>query len=354
MILSGSGRPPRIRRARGGAVQALVYRGPFETVVEDVADPVADQAHVVVEVAAVGLCGSDVTAYKGHMDTAKVGDVRGHEFAGRVVGAVGPAEEWLGRTVAVNPTVTCGSCRFCRSGADNLCRDVQIIGVHRPGAYAELVRVPVGQLVAWPDDAPLTTAATAEALAQAVHDVHLGLRDGPVETALVIGAGAIGFFVLQAARNLGVASVAVLEPDDARRAAAAADGAARVYASVDEARELTGSRQVDVVFDCVGTEATRQLSLACTRNGGTVVLVGLHADESILAFRDVIRREVTLRGSMAETAEDFRTAVSWLAEGRAGLPGLEAPFSLAEGPRVFHEVATAGRPELRTFLAGRG
>ena len=335
-------------------MQALVYRGPFDTAVEEVPDPVPGEGHVVVEVAAVGLCGSDVTAFKGHMDTAKVGDVRGHEFAGRVVGAVGPTESWLGRTVAVNPTVTCGECRYCRTGADNLCRELHIIGVHRPGAYAELVSVPAKQLVAWPDDAPLTVAATAEALAQAVHDVRLGLRDGPVETVLVVGAGAIGFFVLQAARNLGIESVAVLEPDDARRAAAAADGAARVFASVEEARELTGSQQVDVVFDCVGTDATRQLSLACTRNGGTVVLVGLHADESPLAFRDVIRREVTLRGSMAETFEDFRTAVSWLAGGRAGLPGLEKPFTLAEGPRVFSEVATVGRLELRTFLAGRG
>ena len=335
-------------------MQALVYRGPFETVVEEVADPVADQGHVVVEVAAVGLCGSDVTAFKGQMDTARPGDVRGHEFAGRVVGAVGPAEEWLGRPVAVNPLVTCGACRWCRTGMDNLCASVQIIGVHRPGAYADLVRVPADKLLAWPDDVPLTTAATAEALAQAVHDVHLALRDGPVESALVIGAGAIGFFVLQAARNLGVASVSVLEPDASRRAAALADGAGRVFASVEEAAELTGAEQVDVVFDAVGTEATRQLALACTRNGGTVVLVGLHADESNLAFRDVIRREVTLRGSMAETSEDFRTAVSWLAAGRAGLPDLGAPLPLAQGPDVFHELATAGRPELRTFLAGRG
>jgi threonine dehydrogenase-like Zn-dependent dehydrogenase len=334
-------------------VQALVYRGPFDTVVEEVADPVAVDGNVVVEVAAVGLCGSDVTAYKGQMDTARPGDVRGHEFAGRVVGAVGAAESWLDRPVAVNPLVTCGTCRWCRSGRDNLCASVQIIGVHRPGAYAELVSVPAQKLVAWPDDVPLTTAATAEALAQAVHDVHLALRDGPVETALVIGAGAIGFFVLQAARNLGIASVAVLEPDDARRAAAAADGAAAVYASVEEAAELTRSAQVDVVFDAVGTEATRKLALAGTRNGGTVVLVGLHADESNLAFRDVIRREVTLRGSMAETAEDFRTAVTWLADGRAGLPDLAAPHALAEGPAVFHQLATVGRPELRTFLAGR-
>lgn len=335
-------------------MQALVYRGPFDTVLEEVADPVAHDGHVVVEVSAVGLCGSDVTAYKGHMDTARPGDVRGHEFAGRVVGAVGAAESWLGRPVAVNPLVTCGTCRWCRSGMDNLCASVQIIGVHRPGAYAELVSVPADKLVAWPDDAPLTTAATAEALAQAVHDVHLALRDGPAETALVIGAGAIGFFVLQAARNLGIASVAVLEPDPARRAAAAADGAARVFASPEEvAAELAGAAQVDVVFDAVGTEATRRLALACARNGGTVVLVGLHADESSLAFRDVIRREVTLRGSMAETAEDFRIAVSWLADGRAGLPDLGTPVALAEGPAVFHELATAGRPEMRTFLAGR-
>ncbi|MGZ4505613.1 MAG: zinc-binding dehydrogenase [Blastococcus sp.] len=334
-------------------MKALVYRGPYETVVEEVPDPVAADGSVVVAVDAVGLCGSDVTAFRGHMDTARPGDVRGHEFAGRVVGAVGPAESWLGRAVAVNPLVTCGTCRYCRAGADNLCPSAEIIGVHRPGAYAELVSVPADRLVAWSEEASLTAAATAEALAQAVHDVDLALRDGPVASALVIGAGAIGFFVLQAARNLGVESVAVLEPDGDRRAAATAAGAAQTFGSAEEAAELLGGHQVDVVFDAVGTDETRRLALACTRQGGTVVLVGLHADETALPFRDVIRREITLRGSMAETSADFRTAVAWLADGRAGLPDLGAPLSLDEGPRVFGEVASGARAELRTFLRGR-
>lgn len=334
-------------------MKALVYRGPYETVLEDVPEPVPGPGSVLVEVAAVGLCGSDVTAFIGHMDTARPGDVRGHEFAGRVVAASGPEESWVGRAVAVNPNVTCGVCRFCRSGADNLCPEIRLIGVHRAGAYAELVSVPAATLVPFPDDVPMTTAATTEPLAQAVHDVRLALRDGPVQTALVIGAGAIGFFVLQAARNLGVGSVAVLEPDPGRRAAAAAAGAAQVFATPEEAAEALQGNHVDAAFDAVGSEATRQLALAATRQGGTVVLVGLHADITGLAFRDVIRREITLRGSMAETSADIRLAAQWLAEGRAGLPGAATAHDLAAGPDLFREIADGDRRELRTFLAGR-
>jgi threonine dehydrogenase-like Zn-dependent dehydrogenase len=335
-------------------MKALVYRGPFDTVLEEVPEPVAAPGSVLVEVAAVGMCGSDVTAYAGHMDTARPGDVRGHEFAGRVVAAEGADDEWLGRAVAVNPNVTCGRCRFCRSRADNLCPHIRLIGVHRAGAYAELVSVPTSLLVEFPDTVPMTTAATTEPLAQAVHDVRLALRDGPVETALVVGAGAIGFFVLQAARNLGIASVAVLEPDAERRAAALAAGAARVFASAEEAEDALRGEPVDAAFDAVGSEATRQLAVAGARQGGTVVLVGLHADGSSLPFRDVIRREITLRGAMAETADDVRLAASWLAEGRAGLPGPATAHDLADGPALFAELAAGGRTELRTFLAGRG
>jgi 2-desacetyl-2-hydroxyethyl bacteriochlorophyllide A dehydrogenase len=335
-------------------MRALVHRGPFDLAVEEVADPRPAEGTAVVEVAAVGICGSDLTAYTGEMDTARPGDVRGHEFAGRVVAAVGADERWLGRTVAVNPLVVCGTCRFCRSGADNLCPAGQIIGVHRPGAYAERVAVPVDRLVAFPDSVPFAVAATTEPLAQAVHDVRLAQRDGPVGTALVIGAGAIGHFVLQAARLLGTGSVAVLEPDTARRAAASAAGADRVFASAEEASDALADHPVDAVFEAVGTEATRRLAVGCTRRGGTVVLVGLHADDSPLAFRDVIRREVTLRGAMAETSEDFRLAASWLADGRAGLPaGSPPPRPLEEGAAAFSELATAGRPELRLFLTGR-
>jgi threonine dehydrogenase-like Zn-dependent dehydrogenase len=76
-------------------MKALVYRGPFATVLEEVPEPVAAPGAVLVEVAAVGMCGSDVTAFAGHMDTARPGDVRGHEFAGRVVAAEGADDQWL-------------------------------------------------------------------------------------------------------------------------------------------------------------------------------------------------------------------------------------------------------------------
>ena len=334
-------------------MRALVYRGPFDVAVQEVADPTARPGQVVVEVLAVGICGSDVTAYAGRMGTAHPGDIRGHEFAGRVCSAAPPDEAWLGRRVAVNPLVGCGRCGFCAAGADNLCADQVTLGVQGPGGFAERVAVPVGQLLEVPDTLSDVAAATSEPLAQAIHDVRLGLRDGPAESALVIGAGAIGLFVVQAARALGVGKVSALEPAEERRAAAGAAGAGLLFASPDEAAEAFGRAPADVVFDCVGTEATRARALSWTRRGGTVVLVGLHADSTALPWRDVIRREITLRGSMASTPEDFRLAVDWLAEGRAGLPGLGPAVPLEHGPAVFEELTAGTRPGLKTLLSAR-
>ena len=334
-------------------MRALVYRGPFDVAVQEVAEPAARPGHVVVEVLAVGICGSDVTAYAGRMGTAHPGDVRGHEIAGRVCAATPPDEAWLGRRVAVNPLVGCGRCGFCAQEADNLCGAQATIGVQSPGGFAERVAVPVGQLVEVPDTVSDVAAATAEPLAQAVHDVRLGLRDGPAGSALVIGAGAIGFFVVQAARALGVASVSVLEPAGERRAAAEVLGAGPVFATPDQAAAALARAPVDVAFDCVGSETTRAQALAWTRRGGTVVLVGLHADSTALPWRDVIRREITLRGSMASTPEDFRLAVDWLAGGRAELPGLGPAVPLERGPAVFEELTAGTRPGLKTLLSAR-
>lgn len=334
-------------------MRALVYRGPFDLTVQDVPEPEPGPGHVVVEVLAAGICGSDVTAYAGRMGTAHPGDVRGHEFAGRVVRTAPADEAWLDRRVVVNPLVSCGSCGACSAGADNLCPQQATLGVQGPGGFAELVRVPVGQLVDVPPALSIVDAATTEPLAQAVHDVRLALRDGPARTALVIGAGAIGFFVVQAARLSGIPDVAVLEPDPDRRNAAAAAGAMQVFATAEEAQARLQADPSDVVLDCVGTEETRAQALAWTRRGGTVVLVGLHSDVTPLAWRDVIRREITLRGSMASTADDFRQAAQWLAEGRAGLPDLGEPVPLDDGPEVFAALAAGRWSGSKALLAAR-
>ena len=336
-------------------MRALVWQRPGVMVVEDVAAPRPAPGEVVVRVDAAGICGSDVTAFLGHMGTARPGSVRGHELAGTVVDTDPRDAGLLGARVAVNPLVSCGRCAACGRGADNQCPDQQSIGIQRPGGFAEQVLVPVRNLVPVPAHLDLRTVATAEPLAQACHDVQLALRagGGGGGSALVVGAGSIGLLVVQAARLLGLGPVTVLEPDAARRRAAAAAGAACVLAGPEEADAQAGrlpEQGWDVVLDVVGTDRTRRDGLRWTRRGGVLVLVGLHEDESALPWRDVIRREVVVLGSNASNTGDFAQAVDWLVSGSAGFGLLPDHVPLEAGPETFARLATGGVGPVKTFL----
>lgn len=337
-------------------MRALVWQRPGVMLVEDVAPPRPAPGEVVLQVDAAGICGSDVTAFLGHMGTARPGSVRGHELAGTVVETDPGDAGLLGARVAVNPLVSCGSCPACRRGADNQCPHQQSIGIQRPGGFAEQVLVPVRNLVPVPADLDDRTVATAEPLAQACHDVQLALRVGGGGSALVVGAGAIGLLVVQAARLLGLGPVTVLEPNASRRRAAAAAGAAVALAGPEEVDAQAGDlpeQGWDVVLDVVGTDRTRRDGLRWTRRGGVLVLVGLHEDETALPWRDVIRREVVVLGSNASDAGDFAQAVEWLVSGRAGLGTPQDHVPLEAGPETLARLAGGGAGPVKTFLRAR-
>lgn len=335
-------------------MKALRWAGPDAMTAGEADEPVAAPGEAVVTVERVGICGSDVSAYRGTMGIARPGDVRGHEFAGRVTAVADDADRsWLGRRVAVNAQVTCGECWACAAGTDNLCPHLQIIGVHRAGAFAEQVAVPVRNLVAVDGTVTAELAATAEPLAQACHDVRLVLPAAP-RSVLVIGAGSIGNLVVQAARLSGIPEITVVEPHAERRAAAADAGAGTTVASTDEAAAGAAARPeggYDVVFDVVGVAATRAAAVELVRRGGQVVLVGLHTDVHELSWFPVIRREVVLRGANCYDRGDFAQAVAWLGAGEIHPPGTVRRVTLADGPAIFAELAAGHAAAAKTYFA---
>jgi 2-desacetyl-2-hydroxyethyl bacteriochlorophyllide A dehydrogenase len=342
-------------------MKALVWRGPRRLGVEDVAEPSPPAGTALVSVAAAAVCGSDVTGYTGSMGNRVPGVIMGHEIAAtveRVGDGVDPA--LVGSLVAINPLVSCGACAACRDGVDNLCTDHRLIGVQLPGGFAERLVAPASNLVAMSPGTTAEAAATVEPLAQACHDLDLALaspRRGPASSALVIGAGAIGLLIAQVAVLRELPSVAVLEPNARRRESARSFGASPVFASAAEVgAHLGGSRTegFDVVFDAVGSAATRQSAVTWTRRGGTVIAVGLHDDAGELRWREVIRREVAIKGAYCYSMRDFRLAASWIDGGRAGLPGSQVRVPLTQGPEVFRRLAAGPTDHVRTYLAGPG
>lgn len=308
--------------------------------IEDIDAPAPATGEAVVEVAACGICGSDL---EGYLATPGMKERRvpplllGHEFSGVVSEASG---QWGGVPVAVNPLITCGICIHCRSGRRHLCPKRSLIGLNHPGAFAERVAVPERQLVALPDRLPPWRGALAEPLAVAGHGVEVA---GPLleRTVIVFGGGAIGFLVAWLARRAG-AGVTVVDISDDRRAHLDSLGFRTSPAAEGE---------VDVAVDTVGLEITRREAVSHLVPGGTAVFLGLHDDEGSFSFYPVVLQERRIQGSYCYTDSDFGRAVALAAEvpeefsERRPLEGGAAAFSdLADGnsqrPKILLEPGT--------------
>jgi len=187
-------------------MRALVFTAPSVVELRNVDEPAAGSDDVIVDVAVAGICGSELHGIRTPgFRTPPL--IMGHEFAGATAD---------GRRVAVNPLVTCGHCDRCLAGQTELCRERVIIGVHRPGAFAERVAVPVSSIHDLPDDLSWTAAGIIEPVANAVH--AWGLVGGATGQRVgIIGCGAIGLVCLQLAAAQGAASIVAADPSAERR-----------------------------------------------------------------------------------------------------------------------------------------
>ena len=343
-------------------MKGIVWHGPEEMSVEEVSEPTVGPGTVVVRPTATGICGSEIEGYLGKMGNRTPPLVMGHEFAGTVVEVgEGVDEEMVGRVVAVNPLASDGTCRLCRAGLTNLCPERTLIGVRRPGGFAERVRVPARSAYPLPEGLPDAAhlGALAEPLANGVHAVRLGTAGGePVEHAVVVGAGTIGLMCLQAAVLSGIPNVHVVEPHEARREAALGLGAHAAHASSEQARAALRADSeglgADLALDAVGAEATRHGAIGLLRPGGRTVMVGLRDDETALGFHGIVRGQIAIQGSYAYTAEDYEEALGWLVEGRAGIGELPPVLPLEEGPSAFADLVRGPSAQIKVFLAGSG
>ena len=205
-------------------MKALVYTAPNAARAARGARAGPRRGEVLVQVEAVGICGSDMHAYHGHDSRRPAPLVLGHEAAGRVL--TGPH---TGKRVTVNPLVTCGTCDYCERGREHLCRSRQILSMPpRPGAFAELVRVPERNLVEVPDGFDIAKAALAEPVAVSYHAVnHVArflARPLAGSRCAVLGGGAIGLAAALVLIMNGAGEVFVGEPNPARRQTVAGAG----------------------------------------------------------------------------------------------------------------------------------
>jgi L-gulonate 5-dehydrogenase len=323
-------------------MKALVYTEPKKLVMKDWPEPVLSAGEALVRVRAVAVCGSDIHGWLGHSRGRVPPLVLGHELAG-VVEQVsdGGAGAKPGDRVAVYPLIGCDRCEYCNSGRDYICRRRKVLGLHVPGGFAELLKVPAKNLYKLQEHNNFLEGALIEPFACGVHMVgRCGDERGPIA---ILGGGPIGLMALQAARQQNFSKIAVAEINPNRAAQARQLGAELTVnpkdsGSFEQLEKFFGEDGCFAVFDAAGFTPTRQLALRLVRSGGVVVSAGLGDQESPLDYVDLIRREVRVEGVFAYNRRDFQTAADLIASGRLISKGWVSEAPLADGQAVFEDL----------------
>ena len=293
-------------------MRAAVLHAPHDLRLEDRPTPAIGPGDVLIEVSFNGLCGTDATEYsKGpmmvplnapHPGSGHQGPTTlGHEFIGRVVDAGADAAHWKDRLVASGAGVSCGTCAWCRKGRTNLCAGYYTLGLSTHGGLAELVAAPASTLVEIPDGLAENEAGLAQPLAVGLHGVdRAGIAPG--DRVVVLGAGAIGSFILAGlAGHEGEVIVVDIDPgrlDVARQLGATETHQIARDTTLADLKDLIPGT-VDVVVESSGVPGAAANSLGLVARGGIVLLVGLLKTPQELVLSDVVLREVDVRTTVA-------------------------------------------------------
>ena len=313
-------------------MQALVMKAFNELVLAELPIPRIERpGDVLIEVAAAGVCGSDLHGYTGQSGRRTPPLVMGHEASGRVVETGEEVRDLApGTRVAIHPIDDAGGVR-------------RLMGKDAPGAFAQYVVWPARNLVRLPDTVTFEQGALVEPLAVAVRAVNRA-GVGGATSAVVVGAGTIGLLVASVLQHRGVATVVISDPSAERRAVATRMG---IDVAVDPLQsditeavlDLTDGQGADVAFEAVGIGATVAQAHAVVRYGGTIVWIGNNVRMIDVDMQQVVTRELAVLGTYAMSDDDFVDALGLLEAGAIDVSALiNRRATLEEGPALFDEL----------------
>ncbi len=329
--------------------KAAFMRGLDKMVIEEVPVPQAGEKQVLVQLEYVGICGSDVHYFHSGCCGAYKVDLEkdfmlGHECAGTVV-KVGPGVEHLkvGDRVALEPGITCGKCEFCKTGRYNLCPDVVFLATPPvQGCYEEYIAFPEDMCFKLPDNVSTKEGALIEPLSVGFHAANQGnVQVG--ESVVILGAGCIGLVTLLACKAHGAGKIIVSDLVDARLEKAKELGADVVINSgkVDalaEIAKLTDGQGADQVFETAGSPVTIAQTPFLVKQGGTITLVGLAAQEEIqYNFAQIMAKEAQIK-SVFRYRNIYPKAIAAVSSGAIDVKGIVThEYDLAHIQEAFDE-----------------
>jgi L-iditol 2-dehydrogenase len=295
-------------------MKALVLESYNNLVYKEMPEPEYKPNEVLVRVKACGICGSDIHGFDGSSGRRNPPLIMGHEASGVIVEVGSSVKNYkVGDRVTFDSTVYDLDDWYTLKGKYNLSDSRMVLGVSpkeykRHGAFAEYVVVPEHILYHLPDSVTFEQAAMVESVAVAAHAIDLtpiNLRD----TALVVGTGMIGLFLVQLLKLSNAGTIIAIDIDDQKLALAKKFGADHTFNSATDSNiheailALTHNRGADVAFEAVGVSATIKMAIENVRKAATVTLVGNISPKVEIPLQAVVTREVRLQGSCAIAGE---------------------------------------------------
>lgn len=317
-------------------MKALILEGVRQLRLGDAPEPRCGATDVLLRPIAAGICAGDMQHYLGRNPYTKYPMIGGHEVCGTVV-ETGPAVTQVGRgdLVVIEPVVGCGRCYSCRHGKPNCCVNFCLIGLHRPGGFAELCVAPEANVHRVPAGLDPFTASFAEPLTIGIQACRRG-EVAAGDYCLILGAGPIGLAILEVARARGARAV-VADLNEERLAFARELGAETIAGGAQLAatvRQQTNGDGADVVIEAAGAAAAIQAAIDLVAPGGRVVIVGLAKDQVALDGFVFTRKEVNIRGSRNSVGA-FPEALGLLASGSIRYPRAATRIPMWEGVPTF-------------------
>jgi L-iditol 2-dehydrogenase len=283
-----------------------------------------NENEILLRMRSASVCGSDLGFYNytpAYQKFAKVPTIMGHEFAGEIAEVGSAVTEFsAGDRVSVESVLYCGKCKFCRRGETNICQNFTVFGMHRNGAFAEYVSVDQKYLHRLPNEVSMLEAGVAEPLSvivNAFEDVSAPIRSD--STACIIGPGPLGLFsaeILQAkgVRDLLIMGIGIDEYrlDLANKKLSYETLNTESEDPSERKNSMTDGYGFDTVIVAAGASAALRSAIPLVSKGGQVVVIGIFPEDVSIAASDLVRRQISLRGSYGSAWKHYEEAIRLL------------------------------------------
>ena len=314
---------------------------------------IVNPGDVLVEVKAVGICGTDLHIFQGERADVAFPRVMGHELSGLVkeVGE-GVTRVKPGDKVALDPVFACGTCRICKSGHGNVCADVKCYGVQMDGGFQDYIVVGEEHLYPFSPEISYEQAALAEPFSIAANITERAAVTA-ADHVVVLGSGTIGLAIVQAVKGIG-AKVLVSDIEDAKLKKAQEAGADATVntkeQSLEDAMQTFAPDGADVVIDAVGVAPLTEQAIDLTAPLARVVVIGFDGRPAQIPPVKVTKKELTIVGSRMN-CHQFPKVMKWLEEGKINADLMvTASYPVEEIQTAFENTLANGKEMVKTLI----